>query len=382
MFEGHLAGLADVAREAGDELGDGLAGLGHEVEEEGHGGVGVAAELDGGEDDAAGGAFAADGGFDGLHGFDDVRFADGCAVDLAAAGEGDVVDDHRGGEIHDDVAGHDGEGAEDGEGEDIVVVEDDAVFVDDGEAVGVGVLREADFGAGFADEFGEVAEGVGAGLGDAGEDLGGVDGDGVEAAVETVREEAGGHDGAGAVDGVEGDAELAAADAVDVDLGEDAVDVDGLGGAGVFGDVADFGVGGLGEVALVVEVDELVAFVVVEELALLVEELEGVVLGRVVGGGEADAAAGAEVFDVDLDGGGGEDSDVDDVAAGGEQATLNGVLEHGAGEARVAADDDAAAADVGAEGLGEVEHKGGREELRDDAADAGYADAEEVFAGH
>ena len=142
----------------------------------------------------------------------------------------------------------------------------------------------------------------------------------------------------------------------------------------VAGGAADFRVGGAAEFALMIKVQELAAFVAVEEQAFGVEELEGVVFGRIVGGGDGDAAAGAGGADVDLDGGGGEDADVDDFAAGGEQAAGDGVVQHFAAGAGVAADDDASGADVGTEGLGEGAGEAGREEIADHAADAGDAD--------
>ena len=81
-----------------------------------------------------------------------------------------------------------------------------------------GILGEADLGAGLADEGLEIAERVRARLGDAREGLGGIDSDGVEFAVQVIAEELDRQQGARAVDGVQGDAEAAAADALHVDV--------------------------------------------------------------------------------------------------------------------------------------------------------------------
>ena len=63
---------------------DGQAGLGHAVEQERHAGVAVAAEVHGGEDDAAVGAFAADHRVHRLHRLDHVGLAHRRAVHAAA----------------------------------------------------------------------------------------------------------------------------------------------------------------------------------------------------------------------------------------------------------------------------------------------------------
>ena len=67
-----------IAREGVDKLGEGLAGVSHEVEDHGHGEEGVANVADAGVDDAAV-AFAADDGLFGEEAFDDVDFTDGSA---------------------------------------------------------------------------------------------------------------------------------------------------------------------------------------------------------------------------------------------------------------------------------------------------------------
>src|ERR1017187_614323 len=87
-------------------------------------------------------------------------------------------------------------------------------------------------------------------------------------------------------------------------------------------------VGGAAEIALVIQVQQLAALVAVEEQALGVEELEGVVFRRIVGGGDGDAAARTGGAHVDLDGRGGQDADVHYFAAGRQQAAGDGVVEH------------------------------------------------------
>ena len=63
---GDLASLAVEARQARGQRGDGLAGFGHALQQDRHTRVAVAAEMHGGENDAAIGPLAADHGLDGL----------------------------------------------------------------------------------------------------------------------------------------------------------------------------------------------------------------------------------------------------------------------------------------------------------------------------
>ena len=104
---------------------------------------------------------------------------------------------------------------------------------------------------------------------------------------------------------------------------------------------ADFLAGGGGDGGLAVdEVLDLEDGLFVHLLAVAVEELDAVVVERVVGGGDHDAAV--EVVhprDVGDGGGGGDVHDVG-VGAAGHQAGAERVFEHVAGAAGVLADDD------------------------------------------
>ena len=68
--------------------------------------------------------------------------------------------------------------------------------------------------------------------------------------------------------------------------------------------------------AFMKDVEQFVAFVMVEEQTLAVEEFQSVVFGRIVGCGERDAAAGAGGTGVHLDSRCGHDADINDFASG------------------------------------------------------------------
>jgi hypothetical protein len=152
-----------------------------------------------------------------------------------------------------------------------------------------------------------------------GKRLGGVDGNGVQIAAQRVAQESDGHDGACAVHRIQRHAEMALADAGGIHVAEHALDVQARGGGVVAGGAADLFVGGAAEIALMIQVQQFAALVAVEEQAFGVEELEGVVFRRIVGGGDGDAAARAGCAHVDLEGGRGQDADVHDFAAGRQQ---------------------------------------------------------------
>src|SRR5262249_14404989 len=103
-----------------------------------------------------------------------------------------------------------------------------------------------------------------------------------------------------------------------------------------------------------------------EDLAVGAEQLQAVPPGGVVAGGDLHAAGGLQGADGQADGGGGGDAGVVDLAAGGREPGEDGVPEQGAGGPAVAADDDAAAADVGGQRLREGEGDLRREALADD----------------
>jgi hypothetical protein len=157
-----------IARNLRDELADGEVGGGHELENVGHPDETVAAGDDSGVDDAAV-AFAADNRAMGEHGLNDVGFADGGADDLAFVGGGNVIEHSAGGEIGDGDAGAAGKEPFGAEDEGIFFADVFAGFVDDGEAIGVGILGEADGGVMPADFIGEGDEVFFGGFGFVGE---------------------------------------------------------------------------------------------------------------------------------------------------------------------------------------------------------------------
>ena len=163
-----------------------------------------------------------------MHFAGDVGFPYRCAIDLLAELGGDVVDHAAGGEVGDYGDGLDQHARVGAEGEGVFFADVGAVLIDEGEAVGVGVLGEADGGVFFADLGAEGGEVFFGGFGGVGEEAGGfgvhVDEFGAEFA-----EEHGGADAAGTVDGIEDDAEALVGDAAGVEEGEDGLDVVGVG---------------------------------------------------------------------------------------------------------------------------------------------------------
>ena len=75
--------------------------------------------------------------------------------------------------------------------------------------------------------------------------------------------------------------------------------------------------------------DFIQAGVLADGAGLEAGDLEAVVLGGVVGGGDLDAAAGAQVVDGEVDLRGIDHADVDDVGAGGEDAVDEGLGQGG-----------------------------------------------------
>ena len=192
-----------VARDLSDELADGEVGGGHELKDVGDGDKAVAAGNDAGVDDAAV-AFAADDRAVGEHGLNDVGFADGSAEDAAVVCGGDVVEHSAGGEVGDGKAGAAGENPFGTKSEGIFLADVSAVFIDDGEAVGIGVLSEADGGVVAANLVGQGNQIL---LGRFGVVRESAVGGGIqmnELAAEFA-EERGGGDATGAVDAVEDD---------------------------------------------------------------------------------------------------------------------------------------------------------------------------------
>src|SRR5262249_58864525 len=103
------------------------------------------------------------------------------------------------------------------------------------------------------------------------------------------------------------------------------------------------------------------------------EELDSIPLLRVVAGGHHDAAGGLESADHQRRARRRYHAQFDDVADSRKQSRHKGLLNGRSGGARVAADHDAAAAKVRAEGHSDFGDKRWRERLVDDAADPGDA---------
>jgi hypothetical protein len=195
-------------------------------------------------------------------------------------------------------------------------------------------------------------------------------------------QEPGGHHSAGAVHRIQSHVEAAAPDTPCVHVLENAAEMNFRRPGKILAHAPDLRVRRLAKTALMVQIQQFTALVVVEEQALRVEHLQGVILGRIMRGGQGQPARGAGGADVDLDGGGWQNAHIHDIAAGGKQTAVDGVLEHLAARARVPAHHHPAGAHIGPKCLGEGASQGGREESAHHATNPGDADLEQVFPGH
>jgi hypothetical protein len=317
-----------------------------------------AEDLEGGDEAVAGGGKVADNDVAGLftaevviafeHFFDDVFIADGDADDAASElGEGFIEAEvgHDGGDEGVVVEAIPLEEVDSEDGEDFVAIEEVAIFIAEEDAVGIAVVGEADVGLVF---FGGLDEGFGVCAAAVVVDVvaigGGVDGDdfGAELAEDLRGDFAGGAVGAidddfhaveafGEGEGVLSHHLVEACGVIEVGEASDAEADDG-GGVHAFlkDDVfeAFFGFGG--------------AFV-----AVALEDFEAVVFKGIVRGTNHDAGGGTEVSGEAGDGGSGDDAEEGDVHAAGGETGDDGCFEHIAGEAGVAAYEDAFAACFG-----------------------------------
>src|SRR6476620_3018622 len=99
----------------------------------------------------------------------------------------------------------------------------------------------------------------------------------MQLAAERVPQKAAAHARACPVHTIEGDAKFAAPDCIPIYVAHDTVDMQPYRSVVVAGHGADFGVGGLAEIALMIEIEQLASFVVVEEQPFGVEQFQRVV---------------------------------------------------------------------------------------------------------
>ena len=333
----------EVRRERGLVGAHAQALMGQVAEEEGHAHHGVAAAVAGGIDHAAV-AFAADQRVHGMHLRGHVHLAHRGGVVGAAVGLRHVAQGAAGAEVGNRIArrharlfrpleqivGHGHEG--------VFFDERLAVLADECEAVHVRVDADAQVGLLADDRLAQLDEVLRQRLGVVGEVARGlaVEGDAFHAeALQQARHD----DAAHGVDGVEHHLEAGLADRFRVHglQGQDGVDV--LVGEVMLLDAAQLVHRGEVEVARFREVQDGLAFGRGEEFAVLVEQLEGVPLARVVAGGQDDAAVCAGEADGQLRGRGGGEAALHHVHAAGHEGAADELLDHRAAEARVAADD-------------------------------------------
>ena len=96
---------------------------------------------------------------------------------------------------------------------------------------------------------------------------------------------------------------------------------------------------GIVEVFFLGHVEHLLSFSSIEELALAVEQLQGIPLARIVGGSNDDAAVGTTHADSQLSGGCRGIADVDDIEAHTYQRATDDIAHHRARDTAVATDD-------------------------------------------
>lgn len=219
-----------------------------------------------------------------------------------------------------DVVGHGDEG--------VFLAEHSAVFADEGQAVNVGIYDDAEVEGAFTHAAHDALEILFEGLGIVGEVAVGL-------AVEYLVADAEGFkqsredDAADAVDGIHADAELGLADGFAVNEAESKHALYMALVEGVVFDVATQMIYvGIFEGFGLSDAEHLVAGFLVEELAFAVEQLQGVPLAGVVGGGDDDAAVGSAHADGKFGGRRGGESDVDYVVAVAHECAADYVLDH------------------------------------------------------
>ena len=230
------------------------------------------------------------------------------------------------------------------------------------------------------DQLRNFAQHLRARLGFTGKRLGWIDGDGVQLATQRIAQKSGRNDRSGAVHGIERHVKPAGANALGIHVRQYAVEVQ-LHGRDVIGNHAPhLLIRSLAEIALMVELDQFSALVIIEEQALGVEQLESVVLGWIVRGRQRDAALRARGSDKNLNRRSRKDADFHHLAASRQQSARYRMREHFAGCASVAAQNHAASADVCAECLRERTRQRGCKELAHHSTDSGNADLQQMFA--
>ena len=215
-----------------------------------------------------------------------------------------VAEGARGAEVADGIAGGVGKDIVGDADECVFLAEHVAVLADDGKTVDVGVNYESDIGVAAAHEVGDSGEIFGDGLGSVREIAGGgaVELDDFLHAerAEELRDD----DATNGVHRVDSDGETGFGDSLAVDerQGEHLLDVPAVvGGVGVdLSEIVDFCESELSGVGYA---EHLGAFLRVEELAFLVEKLEGVPLAGIVRCGEDESAACVLAGDGKLGGG-------------------------------------------------------------------------------
>ena len=304
--------------------------------------------------------------------------ADFCAEHLAAARFERLVEaevTHDSGDQRVSLQATSLEVVDGGDGHDLVAIDEVSIFITEQDAVGVTIVRDANLGSAFADEFLDL---LGVGAAAVGVDVGAV---GVVVDDDKVGAEFAQDAGAGlvgrAVAAIERDAErlerVAAGKAL---LGEFDIAAEGVVDAK---SLPDFRGGGADVFDLAAEnqILDLRLDGVVEFVAIVAEEFDAVVLVGIVGGGEDNAGIGAQGSCDVGNTRGGQRADDEGIGAERGEAGDHGVLEHVAGEAGVLADDDFQAAGAGGEaglrenmGSSAAELKGG---LGGDGLDVGDA---------
>ncbi len=292
-----------------------------------------------GVDDSAVALAANDGAY-GLHLGGDVNLTHCSSVVLAAMTLGNVAQSARGTEVGDGaslhmiehIVGHTHKG--------VLLTKHLSVLLDERQTVHIGVNDHSKVITTLGHLAHNTAEVLLQRLGIVGEVAVGLAIEEGVAHPETV-EELGKYDAPNGVDGVDDHTEMAVADGLHIHQieREDGVDVARI-EAVVLAVAAQMVHIGIVECLLGSDVEHGIAVVLGEELALMVEQLEGIPLTGVVAGGDDDATCRLTHADGKLGSGGSGKSDVEHIVAHPHQSAADYVAHHVARDARIASYDD------------------------------------------
>jgi hypothetical protein len=144
MFQRHRRRAPIISRQRGGKLRNSFALRRKPVEPKSHARIAIAAVLHRRKNHTAVAALSTNHRVAMEHPFNDIRFADRCAIHCNSVYFGDVVDHHGGSEVHNDRTFLSREHSVDRDRQHVVVIDHAACFVRDREPVAVRILPESD----------------------------------------------------------------------------------------------------------------------------------------------------------------------------------------------------------------------------------------------